>query len=68
MVSHGITFLAALISFILVFFVFIAAVVVAVIIGVNVGKARAKKKAENDVFAGEDEYSDGASDDTPIEI
>ena len=65
MISFG----ASLLSYLLVFFIFIVAVVAAIVIGAFVAKARAKKKeTEAANFSQDDEYSDTASDDTPIQI
>jgi hypothetical protein len=63
MISFG----ASLLSYLLVFFIFIVAVVAAIVIGAFIAKARAKKKEAENINQ-DDEYSDTASDDTPIQI
>lgn len=61
--SAGIAFGASFLSYLLVFFVFIAVVAVAVIIGVSIGKSRAaKKEAEMAAVNEQDEYSDGGEE------
>ena len=63
MISFG----ASLLSYLLVFFIFIVAVVAAIVIGAFIAKARIKKKEAENINQ-DDEYSDTASDDTPIQI
>ena len=63
MISFG----ASLLSYLLVFFIFIVAVVAAIVIGAFIAKVRAKKKEAENINQ-DDEYSDTASDDTPIQI
>ena len=63
MISFG----ASLLSYLLVFFIFIVAVVAAIVIGAFIAKVRAKKKEAENINQ-DDEYSDTASDDTPIQL
>lgn len=55
----AVSFIGSLISYLLVFFVFIIAVVAAVIIGVTIGRNRARK-IEAEAVNPDEEYSDTA--------